>query len=76
MKAFASALMAASLIAGAAHAERREVVAPAETNVVTRSAVDVLSVRDFARAGRDTAKQLPVTLLPAGDAGHEGRGSN
>lgn len=76
MKAFATAIIAASLIAGAAHAERREAVAPVETNVVTRSAVDVLSVRDFSRAGRDTSKQLPVTLLPAGEPGIEGRGNN
>lgn len=67
MKAFASALIAAALIAGAAHAERAEPAREVETNVVTRSAADVLSLRDFNRIGRDATKELSVTLLPAGE---------
>lgn len=75
MKLIASTLIAASLIAGAAHAERREAISPAETNVVARSASDVLSVSDFNRNGFDASTQVSVTVLPAGDAGHEGSGN-
>ena len=75
MKLIASTLIAASLIAGAAHAERREAIEPAESNVVSRAATDVLSISDFNRNGFDASTQVSVTLLPAGNAGHEGAGN-